>query len=256
MTETAGGRFGGRVAVVTGAGSGLGRAAARRLVDEGAEVLLLDRDVASVQEAASELAGASAYELDVSDARAVAATFDAIVERYGRIDALVNNAGVVGEQRPVHRTTDEMWSSVMRVNADGAFYVLRAALGVMVAAGSGSVVNMSSSSGLSGKPHLAPYGFSKAGIVGLTRTAAVEYAAANIRVNAVAPSAVRTPLVEAHIRAAPDPDAMERQMESQSPMPGMGTPEDVAAVIAFLLSDDAARITGLTVPVDGGYHAT
>ncbi|WP_018332286.1 SDR family NAD(P)-dependent oxidoreductase [Actinomycetospora chiangmaiensis] len=250
------GRFGGRVAVVTGAGSGLGRAAARRLADEGAEVLLLDRDAVAAHDAAAELPGATAYELDVTDARAVSTTFDHLAARHGTLDALVNNAGVVGEQLPIHLTPDATWTAVMRVNADGAFFVLRAALGVMVAAGRGAVVNMSSSSGLSGKPNLAPYGFSKAGIVGLTRTAAVEYAAHGIRVNAVAPSAVRTPLVEAHIRAAPDPAAMEQRMESQSPLPGMGTPEDVAAVIAFLLSDDAARITGLTVPVDGGYHAT
>lgn len=250
------GRFAGRVAVVTGAASGLGRAAAHRLADEGAEVLLLDRDAPAARQAATALPRADAYALDVTDAEAVAATFGRIVERHGRVDALVNNAGVVGEQRPIHLTSNETWASVMRVNADGAFYVLRAALAAMVAAGSGAVVNMSSSSGLSGKPHLAPYGFSKAGIVGLTRTAAVEYAARGVRVNAVAPSAVRTPLVEAHIRAAPDPAAMERRMEAQSPLPGMGTPEDVAAVIAFLLSDDAARITGLTVPVDGGYHAT
>jgi NAD(P)-dependent dehydrogenase (short-subunit alcohol dehydrogenase family) len=250
------GRLAGQVAVVTGAASGLGLAAARRLADEGAVVQLLDRDADAVREAAAALPGCTAHEVDVTDARAVSATFDRIVATCGRVDALVNNAGVVGAQVPIHLTRDATWTSVMRVNADGAFFVLRAALGVMVAAGRGAVVNMSSSSGLSGKPNLAPYGFSKAGIVGLTRTAAVEYAAHGIRVNAVAPSAVRTPLVEAHIRAAPDPAATERLMESQSPLPGMGTPEDVAAVIAFLLSDDAARITGLTVPVDGGYHAT
>lgn len=253
---TAARRFEGSVAVVTGAGSGLGTAAAERLAAEGATVALLDRDLRAVAELADELPHATAHEVDVTDAAAVDAVIDTVAARHGRIDALVNNAGVVGPQVPVHETTDAIWSTVMRVNADGAFHVLRATLRAMVAGEGGAVVNMASSSGLSGKPNMAPYSFSKAGIVGLTRSAAIEYAARGVRVNAVAPTAVRTPLVEQHIQNAPDPSAMERLVTSQTPIPGLPTPADVAGVVAFLLSAEAAWITGLTVPVDGGYHAT
>ncbi|MFC5950720.1 SDR family NAD(P)-dependent oxidoreductase [Pseudonocardia lutea] len=253
---TAARRFKGSVAVVTGAGSGLGAAAAERLAAEGATVALLDRDLRAVAELADELPHATAHEVDVTDAAAVDTVIDTVAARHGRIDALVNNAGVVGPQVPVHETTDAIWSTVMRVNADGAFHVLRATLRAMVAGEGGAVVNMASSSGLSGKPNMAPYSFSKAGIVGLTRSAAIEYAARGVRVNAVAPTAVRTPLVEQHIQNAPDPSAMKRGVTSQTPIPGLPTPADVAGVVAFLLSAEAAWITGLTVPVDGGYHAT
>ena len=249
-------RFGGLVAVVTGAGSGLGRAAAVRLASEGAAVELIDRDPAGVSELAAELPGSEWHEVDVSDSTSIDRAFDEIRARRGAIDAVFNNAGIIGEQTPIHLTTNETWSHVMRVNADGAFYVLRAALRAMVETEGGSIVNTSSSSGLSGKKNMAPYSFSKSGLVGLTRSAAVEYADRGIRVNAIAPTAVRTPLVEDHIRNAPDPDAMERLLTTQTPIPGLPTPSDVASVVAFLLSSDAAWITGLTVPVDGGYHAT
>jgi NAD(P)-dependent dehydrogenase (short-subunit alcohol dehydrogenase family) len=119
----------------------------------------------------------------------------------------------------------------------------------------GAIVNTSSSTGLAGKPNMTPYSFSKAGLVGLTRAAAIEYAQHGIRVNAVAPIAVMTEMVAGHIARAPDPDAMRRLLESQAPIPGMPTPEDVAAVVAFLASDDARWITGHTLPIDGGFHA-
>jgi NAD(P)-dependent dehydrogenase (short-subunit alcohol dehydrogenase family) len=143
----------------------------------------------------------------------------------------------------------------MAVNADGAFHVLRAGLKAMTAGRGGAIVNTSSSSGLAGKPNMTPYSFSKAGLVGLTRAAAIEYAEQGIRVNAIAPTAVMTDLVAGHIARAPDPEAMRRLLESQTPMPGMPTPEDVAAVVAFLASDDARWITGHTLPIDGGFHA-
>ena len=141
---------------------------------------------------------------------------------------------------------------MLAVNADGAFHVLRRGLATLLDGGGGAVVHMASLTGLDGKPNLSPYKFSKAGLIGLTRAAAIEYAGSGIRVNAVAPSAVMTPLVQGHIEDAPDPVEMRRLIESQTPIPGLPLPEDVAAAVAFLASDEAGYITGQSLSVSGG----
>ena len=248
-------RFEGKVAFVTGGASGLGRAAAERFALEGARVVVADIDRSGAEAVAATLPDALALGVDTADGAAVDRSFEVALDAYGQIDAIFNNAGIVGPQMPLHETTDEAWHQVMAVNAEGAFHVLRAGLRAMVAGRGGAIVNTSSSTGLAGKPNMTPYTFSKAGLVGLTRAAAIEYAAHGIRVNAVAPTAVMTDLVAAHIARAPDPDAMRRLLETQTPIPGMPTPEDVAAVVAFLASDDARWITGHTLPIDGGFHA-
>ncbi len=248
-------RFVGRVAFVTGGASGLGRAAAERFAREGARVLVADIERGGAEALAATLPDATAVEVDTSDAEAVDRAFEVALETYGHIDVLFNNAGIVGPQMPLHETTDQAWRQVMAVNSDGAFHVLRRGIKAMLAGRGGAIVNTSSSTGLAGKPNMAPYSFSTAGLVGLTRAAAIEYAEQGIRVNAVAPTAVMTELVAGHIARAPDPDAMRRLLESQTPIPGMPTPEDVAAVVAFLASDDARWITGHTLPIDGGFHA-
>ena len=248
-------RFVGRVAFVTGGASGLGRAAAERFAREGARVVVADIERGGAEALAATLPDATAVEVDTSDGEAVDRAFELALETYGHIDVLFNNAGIVGPQVPLHETTDEAWRQVMAVNSDGAFHVLRRGIRAMLAGRGGAIVNTSSSTGLAGKPNMAPYSFSKAGLVGLTRAAAIEYAEQGIRVNAVAPTAVMTELVAGHIARAPDPDAMRRLLESQTPIPGMPTPEDVAAVVAFLASDDARWITGHTLPIDGGFHA-
>jgi NAD(P)-dependent dehydrogenase (short-subunit alcohol dehydrogenase family) len=248
-------RFEGKVAFVTGGAAGLGRAAAERFAREGARVVVADIDGARAEATAAGLPEATAVEVDTSDADAVARAFDLTLDAYGFVDVLFNNAGIVGAQMPLHETTDAVWQQVMAVNADGAFHVLRAGLKAMIAGRGGAIVNTSSSTGLAGKPNMTPYSFSKAGLVGLTRAAAIEYAEHGIRVNAIAPTAVMTELVAGHIARAPDPEAMRRLLESQTPMPGMPTPDDVAAVVAFLASDDARWITGHTLPIDGGFHA-
>ncbi len=248
-------RFVGKIAYVTGGASGLGRAAVDRFAHEGAIVVVADIDGEGAEVVASGFEDALAVQVDTADAHAVDRSFAEALATFGRVDVIFNNAGVVGPQTPLHETTDDTWRRVMAVNADGAFHVLRRGIAAMLERGGGAIVNAASSTGLAGKPNLTPYSFSKAGLIGLTRAAAIEYAAHGIRVNAVAPTAVMTDLLAGHIARAADPDAMRRMLESQTPMPGLPAPEDVAAAVAFLASDDARWITGHTLPIDGGFHA-
>lgn len=248
-------RFVGKVAFVTGGASGLGRAAVERFAQEGATVVVADIDREGAEAVASGLPDALAVHVDTADAASVDRSFAEALAAFGTLDVLFNNAGIVGAQTPLHETTDDTWRRVMTVNADGAFHVLRRGLATMLRGRGGAIVNAASSTGLAGKPNLTPYTFSKAGLIGLTRAAAIEYATRGIRVNAVAPTAVMTDLLASHIARAPDPEAMRRLLESQTPMPGLPVPEDVAAAVAFLASDDARWITGHTLPIDGGFHA-
>ena len=255
MTDPGCRRFVDRIAVVTGAASGLGRAVAQRLAAEGATVAVADIDLAGAERVGRSLPSARAVLIDTADPASVDRAFDDVLSACGRIDVLVNNAGIVGPQLPLHETDEESWRRVMAVNADGAFHVLRRGIAALLAGGGGAIVNMASSTGLAGKPNLTPYTFSKAGLIGLTRASAIEYAERGIRVNAVAPTSVMTELVLGFIEQAADPAAMRARMESQTPIPGLPAPEDVAAAVAFLASDDARWITGHTLPVDGGFHA-
>lgn len=247
-------RFVGKTAFVTGGASGLGQAAVERFASEGATVVVADIDRERAEAVASGIQDALAVQVDTADADAVDRSFAEALAAFGTVDVIFNNAGIVGVQTPLHETTDDTWRRVMAVNADGAFHVLRRGIAAMLGGG-GAIVNAASSTGLAGKPNLTPYSFSKAGLIGLTRAAAIEYAAHGIRVNAVAPTAVMTDLLAGHIARAADPEAMQRLLESQTPMPGLPLPEDVAAAVAFLASDDARWITGHTLPIDGGFHA-
>jgi NAD(P)-dependent dehydrogenase (short-subunit alcohol dehydrogenase family) len=237
-------RLEGHVVLVTGALGTLGSAMCTAIEAAGGTAIR------------SDLAGRGKVDiaLDVTSEQDWVAAMAAIARQHGRLDGLVNNAGI-GTPGDVEQTSYADWRRVMAVNADGAFHVLRRGLAAMLDGRGGAIVNTSSSTGLAGKPNMTPYSFSKAGLVGLTRAAAIEYAAHGIRVNAIAPTAVMTDLVAGHIARAPDPDAMRRLLETQTPIPGMPTPEDVAAVVAFLASDDARWITGHTLPIDGGFHA-
>ncbi|MGW5666885.1 SDR family NAD(P)-dependent oxidoreductase [Micromonospora sp. NPDC003776] len=248
-------RFQDKVVFVTGGASGLGEATARRFAAEGARVVVADINAEGAEQVAASLPDAYAVTVDTGEATSVEQAVADAVQRYGRIDVIFNNAGIDGRQQPLHEMDVDNWERVRRVNGDGVFFVLRYGIRALLQGGGGAVVNTSSTTGLAAQENISPYTFTKAGIVGLTRSAAIEYAARGVRVNAVAPTVVMTPLVEHFIDSAPDPAQMRRQMESFNPKPGIPTPDDVAGVVLFLASDDAAWITGHTIPVDGGYVA-
>jgi NAD(P)-dependent dehydrogenase (short-subunit alcohol dehydrogenase family) len=248
-------RFDGKVAFVTGGASGLGAAAAERFAREGAQVAVADIDEEGAGRVAAALPDGFAVAVEVADAKSVQAAVRRTVDHYGRIDVVFNNAGITGAQLPLHELPVDDWQRVRRVDGDGIFHVMKYCIAEMLRTGGGAIVNTSSTAGLTGQQNISAYTFAKAGIIGLTRSAAIEYAASNIRVNAIAPTVVWTPMVERFAQTAPDPAAMRAAMENYNPMPGIPLAEDVAAVVAFLASDEARWITGHTLPIDGGYCA-
>lgn len=248
-------RFDDKVLFVTGGASGLGAAAAQRFADEGAKIAIADINQEAAERFAAALPDALSVPVDTSNARSVEDAIATTVEHYGQIDVIFNNAGIPGDQTLLHEMTVDNWRQVTAVNGDGVFFVLKYGVAAMLKTGGGAIINTSSTAGIAAQENISPYTFTKAGVVGLTRAAAVEYAARGIRVNAVAPTVVMTPLVRSYIENAADPAEMRQRMDSFNPMPGMVEPEDVAAAVAFLASDDARWITGVTIPIDGGYTA-
>ena len=247
------GRLDGRVAVVTGGTRGIGRAIAARLASEGADLAVsyVDHDPAAV-EADVRAAGRQVLALpsDVSDAAACDDLVTRVVERFGRLDILVNNAAVTDAHRPWGALTEADWDRVMAVNAKGAFLAFRAAHPHLASSPSGRVVNISSATVHAGQVHLLHYVSSKAALIGFTRTLAREIGRDGITVNAVAPGAIRT---ESEIELFPDEAATLRSVLAIQSVERRGRHEDVAAAVAFLASDDSSFITGQTINVDGGW---
>ena len=246
----------GRIAVVTGAARGIGFATVEALAAAGAVPVLVDRDGAGLADASATLARRGCDHridvLDVTDGAAVDRMFDAIARWRGRIDILVNNAGIA-LRRPSVDLTQAEWQQVIDVNLTGAFLCARAAARTMLAQGRGAIVNVGSIMSLSGGglyPNIS-YQASKGAIVNLTRALAVEWAGGGVRVNAVAPTWVRTELT----RALVDDPALRERMLAMTPMRRLAEPADVAGAIVFLASDAAGMITGHTLPVDGGFLA-
>ncbi len=246
-------RLEGRVAFITGGGAGLGEGTARRLAEEGAKVVVVDIDAEAAEVVAASLPDAIAMAVDVTDPDAVEAAFAQTMDHYGSVDIIFNNAGIAGEQQPLHEYDLDNWRGVNSLNADGVFYVLKFGIQAMLESGGGSIINTASTAALTAQQNISAYSFSKAGVMGITRSAAIEYAKQGIRVNAIAPTAVLTPMVEAFIESSDDPEAFRAERENWNPIPGWPYAEDIAAVVAFLASDDAKWITGHTLPIDGGY---
>ncbi|MBN2403961.1 MAG: 3-oxoacyl-[acyl-carrier-protein] reductase [Coriobacteriia bacterium] len=243
-------RLSNKIALVTGSSRGIGAQIAQRLAAEGATVAVnYAGSEAAAQEVVSSIVAAGgvaeAFKADVSDADSVSALLDAVVKRFGRLDILVNNAGITRDGLLV-RMSDDDWNDVLSTNLSGAFFATRAAAKLMMKARTGCVINISSVVGVAGNAGQANYAAAKAGLIGLTKSVARELASRNVRVNAVAPGFIETDMT------AGLPDAAREAALSGIAMKRMGTPADVAALVAFLASDEAAYITGQTIAVDGG----
>ena len=243
-----------KVALVTGAGAGIGKAIAETFAKEGARVVVNDLNADTAQAVADGISKAggtaASVQADVSKEADAVKIVKFTAETYGRLDVLVNNAGIE-LIKPTHELTEEDWDAVMNVNLKGLFFVSKHAVIQMTAQGGGSIINMASAAGIIGFPLLASYCASKGGVVQLTKSMALDYRAANIRVNALCPSLIKTDLGDRFVESyqAVGVPAEELLMTMQG---RMGTVEDVAGAALFLASDDSSFVNGVALPIDGG----
>jgi NAD(P)-dependent dehydrogenase (short-subunit alcohol dehydrogenase family) len=249
------GQFEGKVALVTGAGSGIGRASAVAFAREGAAVVVADVSADGGEETVRHIRDVGGEALfvhtDVARAADVEALVNTVVNSYGRLDYAHNNAGIATIGVPLHELEEEVWDKVLAVNLKGVWLCMKYEIRQLLRQGGGAIVNTASVAGLRAIPGNTAYGASKHGVVGLTRIASLNYAQEGIRVNAVCPAFIRT-----HMTLGDTTD-LEREaiMAATHPVGRMGMPEEVAAAVVWLCSDAAAFVTGLAMPIDGGYTA-
>lgn len=241
------GRLNGKVAIVTGAGSGIGAASARRFHEEGAKVVLAD--VSGTQETiAKELGdGALSVHADVSDSQSVQAMISTAVHAFGRLDVLYNNAGIDGQLFPVADMTEEAWDQVQAINLRGVFLGMHFAIPEMLKTGGGSIISTASMAATVAFPTMASYCAAKGGVVMLTKTAAAEYAGQGIRINTISPGTIKTAITE-HL-----PADMINAIIERNPVGRIADPGEVANLALFLASDESSFITGADYLIDGGY---
>ncbi len=246
----------GKIALITGAGSGIGRASALTFAREGAKVAVADKLVNGGRETVRmvEAAGgtASFIEVDVSDAASVEAMVNATVDTYGRLDCAYNNAGIEGQVAPTDSYADDMFDKVIAVNLTGVWLCMKYEIPRLLEQGGGAIVNTASGAGLIGVAGLSAYVASKHGVIGLTKTAALEYAKSGIRVNAVCPGLIQTPMVE---RLTADQPQLGEALVAMEPVGRTGRPEEIAESVVWLCSDAASFVTGHAMSVDGGFVA-
>ena len=247
----------GKVALITGAGSGIGRATSKIFAREGAKLVLADVVEAGGNETLKMVkdAGANAVfiKCDVTKWSDASAAVAKAVETYGRLDCAHNNAGIEGASALTHECTEENWNRVISINLTGVWLCMKAEIAQMLKqGGNGAIVNTSSGAGLAGVRGMPAYVASKHGVAGLTRAAALEYGRQNIRINAVCPGPIRTPMLGRLLTNRPD---AEQRFARSEPLKRLGEPEEIGEAVAWLCSNHASYVTGLPMPVDGGFMA-
>lgn len=252
-------RLAGKVAIVTGASLGLGRAIALRMAQEGAKVAILDVLDAEGKAFAAELAKsgltAKFWHCDVSREAEIAAVFDGVIKTFGHLNVLVNNAGVSGANKPTEEITEAEWDFVQSINVKGVFFGTKHAIRHLRRAGGGSIINLSSIYGLVGAPDVPPYHASKGAVRLMTKTDALIYAADRIRVNSIHPGFIWTPMVENYLSAMGTVEEGRKATDALHPLGHVGEPDDIAWGAVYLASDEAKFVTGAELVIDGGYTA-
>ncbi len=249
-------QFSGKVALVTGGASGLGRVSAIALAKQGAKVVVSDVIVSEGEGTLRMITDAGGQAIfvkaDITKSAEVEAMVQETVKAFGRLDFALNNAGIDGVRARTADYPEDVWHQVININLTGVFLCLKFELPLMVKQGSGVIVNMSSVAGVTGFPGHAAYTASKHGVIGLTKTAAIDYAKAGIRVNAICPAYTRTPMLTRMLEQRPD---FEAKLISRVPLRRLGTAEEIAQAVVYLFSDAAAFITGHSLVMDGGIVA-
>ena len=246
----------GKVAIVTGAGGGVGKAISKRLSSEGCKVIMLGRDRTKLQKAASEIGNKKntmTVIADITKEAEVLSAIDQTINSFDKIDILVNNAGILNDPMPFHEMSEDQWDDLVKTNLFGMFRMTKSIIPIMMKNGGGSIVNISSVLGIRSIPRvpLSVYAVTKAGVIMFTRSIAVEYGQYKIRCNCVAPSTIRSSIIEPYLQ---DEEA-KKLLESTFPLHVIGEPEDISGAVAYLCSDDSKWVTGTVMMVDGGLSA-